>query len=273
MDAAIKRGSALMLVTCLAVLAVLLATAGTAAASQAEYDKAYRIGLAAYTYGLPLLDTDITFRTMTSIDVPKGAYGPVNHFNNVRKLNNPGEHGRRRPGRQLALVHRLGRPQAGAAGPARAAGGEPLLRPRASRPLHDQRPEPRAASTHPAGRLRPLRARPARPADPGGDVPHRRPVLAAVDHRVDPAQGQVGRQERQPHPGPLHADAAQQVRHRTIAEATGASAHRGRRPSGCPAACASSTRWAGNSSSSRRRRATALRSAGSPGSGSAPACG
>ncbi len=78
-----------MLVTCVVVLTVLLATAGAAAASQAEYAKAYRIGLAAYTYGLPLLDTDITFRTMTSIDVPKGAYGPVNHFNNVRKLNNP----------------------------------------------------------------------------------------------------------------------------------------------------------------------------------------
>ena len=89
MDGAISRRFG-MLVTCLATLAVLLATAGTAAASQAQYDKAYRIGLAAYTYGLPLLDTDITFRTMTSIDVSKGACGPVNRFNNVRKLNTPG---------------------------------------------------------------------------------------------------------------------------------------------------------------------------------------
>jgi hypothetical protein len=89
MDGAIKRGSALMLV-CLTALAVLLAAAGSATASQAQYDEAYRIGLQAYVYGLPLLDTDRTFRTMTSVDVSKGAYGPVNQFNNVRKLNNPG---------------------------------------------------------------------------------------------------------------------------------------------------------------------------------------
>ena len=88
MYGAISRGRG-VIVVCLAALAVLLATAGTAAATQAQYDKAYRIGLAAYTYGLPLLDTDITFRTMTSVDVSKGAYGPVNQFNNVRKLNNP----------------------------------------------------------------------------------------------------------------------------------------------------------------------------------------
>ncbi len=68
---------------------VLLATAGTAAATQAQYDRAYRIGLEAYTYGLPLLETDITFRTMTSIDVSRRAYGPVNQFHNVRKLNDP----------------------------------------------------------------------------------------------------------------------------------------------------------------------------------------
>jgi hypothetical protein len=69
--------------------AVLLATAGTAAATQAQYDRAYRIGLEAYTYGLPLLETNITFRTMTSIDVSRRAYGPVNRFHNVRKLNDP----------------------------------------------------------------------------------------------------------------------------------------------------------------------------------------
>ena len=73
-----------------ATLATSLVTAGAAAASQAQYDEAYRIGLQAYIYGLPLLDTDKTFRTMTSVDVSKGAYGPVNQFNNVRKLNNPG---------------------------------------------------------------------------------------------------------------------------------------------------------------------------------------
>jgi hypothetical protein len=79
-----------MLAVCLTALIAVLATVGAAAASQAQYDRAYRTGLAAYTYGLPLLKTDVTFRTMTSIGVSKGAYGPVNRFNNVRKLNNPG---------------------------------------------------------------------------------------------------------------------------------------------------------------------------------------
>jgi hypothetical protein len=78
-----------VLSVCLVILVAMLAGAGTASASQAQYDKAYRIGLQAYTYGLPLLKTDVTFRSMTSIDVSKGAYGPVNQFNNVRKPNNP----------------------------------------------------------------------------------------------------------------------------------------------------------------------------------------
>jgi len=89
MNGANKRGHVL-LVMCLMALTALLATAGAAGASQAQYDEAYRIGLAAYTYGMPLLDTDVTFRTMTSIDVSKSGYGPVNRFNNVRRLNNPG---------------------------------------------------------------------------------------------------------------------------------------------------------------------------------------
>jgi hypothetical protein len=59
------------------------ATAPTSAA----YEKAYRTGLEAYVYGLPLLVTDATYRTMTSVDVPQGAYGPVNRFNNVRTPN------------------------------------------------------------------------------------------------------------------------------------------------------------------------------------------
>jgi hypothetical protein len=63
---------------------------GTAAASSADYNEAYRIGLEAYTYGLPLLTTNETFLTMTSVDVSSGAFGPVNQFNSVRSLNNPG---------------------------------------------------------------------------------------------------------------------------------------------------------------------------------------
>ncbi len=78
-------------VICLLALAVSLVTAGSASASQAEYGRAYRIGLEAYTYGLPLLETNVTFRTMTSIDVSNGTgFGPVNQFNSVRALNTPG---------------------------------------------------------------------------------------------------------------------------------------------------------------------------------------
>lgn len=52
-----------------------------------EYRQAYDVALDAYVYGLPLLTTDATFRTMTSVDVPQGAFGPVNHVNNVRSPN------------------------------------------------------------------------------------------------------------------------------------------------------------------------------------------
>jgi hypothetical protein len=55
-----------------------------------DYNKGYNIGLEAYTYGLPLLTTNATFQTMTSVNVSKGAYGPVNQFNNQRTLNNAG---------------------------------------------------------------------------------------------------------------------------------------------------------------------------------------
>ena len=54
-----------------------------------DYNKGYEIGLEAYTYGLPLLVTEVTFQTMTSINISAGAYGPVNQFNNVRTLNDP----------------------------------------------------------------------------------------------------------------------------------------------------------------------------------------
>jgi len=71
-------------------LTVFALAAGPAAASPGDYDRAYAIGLAAYTFGLPLLETDATFLTMTSINVSRGAYGPVNQFNNVSGVNNPG---------------------------------------------------------------------------------------------------------------------------------------------------------------------------------------
>ncbi len=79
------------------VFLLVLAAVSTAAAvscsksgSQADYNQAYTIGLQAYTYGLPLLETNKTFLTMTSINVSNGAgFGPVNQFNHVRSLNNP----------------------------------------------------------------------------------------------------------------------------------------------------------------------------------------
>ena len=69
---------------------ILLITVSLSTASPADYDKGYEIGLEAYTYGLPLLVTNTTFATMTSVDVSNGTFGPVNQFNNVRSLNDPG---------------------------------------------------------------------------------------------------------------------------------------------------------------------------------------
>ena len=59
-------------------------TSATAAPTSADYDRAYLLGLEAYTYGLPLLIMNATFETMTSVDVTQGALGPVNQFNHVR---------------------------------------------------------------------------------------------------------------------------------------------------------------------------------------------
>jgi hypothetical protein len=78
-----------LVLACLAALTVPALAAGPASATQAEYDTAYRIGLEAYTYGLPLLATNATYLTQTSIDVSRKSFGPVNQFNSVRKLNDP----------------------------------------------------------------------------------------------------------------------------------------------------------------------------------------
>jgi hypothetical protein len=84
----------LRIVTCvLAPLALIMASAPgcSSGASQRDYTNAYVLGLEAYTYGLPLLATNKTFLSMTSIDVSKGTgFGPVNQFSHVRTLNNPG---------------------------------------------------------------------------------------------------------------------------------------------------------------------------------------
>jgi hypothetical protein len=52
-----------------------------------DYTAAYRLGLQAYIYGLPLLTTNATFLTMTSTDVSQGTFGPVNTFNSNRGAN------------------------------------------------------------------------------------------------------------------------------------------------------------------------------------------
>jgi len=72
--------------TALAVF--ILGGTSTARASSHDYEAAYAIGLRAYTYGLPLVTTNLTFQTMTSTNVSQGAYGPVNTFNSVRSPNN-----------------------------------------------------------------------------------------------------------------------------------------------------------------------------------------
>lgn len=76
----------------IAICAVLLAAACLllvmyqSDTAQADYQKGYETGILAYTYGLPLLQTNATFATMTSSGVSNGAFGPVNRFNNVRTL-------------------------------------------------------------------------------------------------------------------------------------------------------------------------------------------
>jgi hypothetical protein len=78
------------LVAGMLVLAALMATAGSASAANAECNRACALGLEAYTYGLPLLETNKTFLTQTSINVTNNnGYGPVNHFNSVRNLAGP----------------------------------------------------------------------------------------------------------------------------------------------------------------------------------------
>ena len=216
-----------VVVVCLSGLAVLAMAPGTASASKAQYEKAYRIGLEAYTYGLPLLETNKTFLTMTSINVSKNGFGPVNQFNSVRKLNNPASKAVVAPGSStlssVAWLDLTREPQV-------------LHVPRVKNhffvlglidPVHRGHREPRQRPRHQAGLLRHLRARPALTVDPGRDAADRRQLHAHLDHRVDPAEGQEGPRQRAPHTERLHADAAQQVRLRLQAEAPGASAQQG----------------------------------------------
>ena len=88
--ARLRAVSKSFIATALSALICAGATGCSSSSSEDDYTRAYNLGLRAYTYGLPLLLTNKTFLSMTSINVSSGAYGPVNQFNNVRSLNNPG---------------------------------------------------------------------------------------------------------------------------------------------------------------------------------------
>src|SRR5882724_1807961 len=61
-------------------------------AQAAQYQRALALGVKAYVYGYPLLDTDRVFRSSTSVKVPNGAGGaPVNRFSNIRRLTDPSD--------------------------------------------------------------------------------------------------------------------------------------------------------------------------------------
>lgn len=88
---AIGNSQVIRLAVCAVLTAAAAVTAGCSSPpASSDYTKAYNVGLQAYTYGLPLLETNKTFLTMTSVNVPNGqGFGPVNQFSNVRKLNDP----------------------------------------------------------------------------------------------------------------------------------------------------------------------------------------
>jgi hypothetical protein len=70
----------------------LAAQSASAASPSAAYQRALALGIKAYVYGYPLLDTDRVFRTATSVTVPDGAGGgPVNQFSHFRRLTNPSD--------------------------------------------------------------------------------------------------------------------------------------------------------------------------------------
>jgi hypothetical protein len=61
-------------------------------AQAARYQRALALGVKAYVYGYPLLDTDRVFRSSTSVNVPNGAGGgPVNRFSHIRRFTNPSD--------------------------------------------------------------------------------------------------------------------------------------------------------------------------------------
>jgi hypothetical protein len=56
------------------------------------YQRALKLGIQAYVYGYPLLDTNRVFRSATSVNVPNGTgAGPVNEFSHIRRLADPAD--------------------------------------------------------------------------------------------------------------------------------------------------------------------------------------
>ena len=78
----LKRQVSLALCGLLIIMLAMAITSCKSKNSQSEYDKAYDIGLQAYTYGLPLLETNKTFLNMTN-----GGSELVNQFNHIRSFN------------------------------------------------------------------------------------------------------------------------------------------------------------------------------------------
>jgi hypothetical protein len=92
------RIATLSAVVALAVLTHLLPVASATAynpkdpTQATEYQRALALGVKAYVYGYPLLDTNRVFLTSTSANVPNGSgAGPVNQFSNIGRLTNPSD--------------------------------------------------------------------------------------------------------------------------------------------------------------------------------------
>jgi hypothetical protein len=94
-----SRLASFSVVLALAMLARLLPAASAAAPAKpndpnqaAEYQRALALGVQAYVYGYPLLDTNRVFLTSTSVNVPNGSgAGPANQLSNIRRLTNPSD--------------------------------------------------------------------------------------------------------------------------------------------------------------------------------------
>ena len=93
------RGTASLVALCALLIVAPLSGASAAAVQQptdpghsAADQRALQLGVRAYVYGYPLLDTNRVFLSSTSANVPNGAgAGPVNQFSNIRRLTDPSD--------------------------------------------------------------------------------------------------------------------------------------------------------------------------------------